>query len=340
MSEEQAVVRPQGGPAENGGEASCVSVVVPLYNEVESLGPLVERLAVELPALNRPFEAILVNDGSDDGTAGTLAELAQRHDWLTGVYLARNYGQSTAMQAGFDAATGEIIVTLDGDLQNDPADIARILDVLESEGLDFVSGWRKDRHDGTVRVALSKIANGLISKLTGIAIHDFGCTLKAYRRDMLSQIKIYGEMHRFIPALLGEIGAVGGEMVVQHHPRKLGTSKYKLDRIFRVVLDIMLLIFLRTYSQRPIHIFGTIGIAMFGLGGAIFSYLGFLKIFLGEEIGQRPLLMLGAVMFIAGVTMIGQGVLGEMLARILHGSEIRPQYRLQVQRQRRGGNDG
>jgi glycosyltransferase involved in cell wall biosynthesis len=304
---------------------SLTSIVIPIYNEIENVDELVARLDQALSSL--PFEAILVDDGSADGTGGRLAELATTRPWLKPIFLARNYGQSTAMQAGFDAAQGEVIVTLDGDLQNDPADIPRLLEMLENEpDIDILSGWRKDRQDAALKRKLpSRIANGLISKVTGVALHDYGCSLKVYRRAALANVRLYGELHRFVPALAHQFGAKVKEVVVQHHARQRGTSKYGIDRTVRVILDLLLVQFLLRYLQRPIQFFGGIGAALMLVGGGVLSYLVALKLG-GENIGGRPLLLGGAMLMLIGVQLVGMGLLGEILVRIYHEPHGRSQY--------------
>lgn len=307
--------------------SGLVSIVIPIYNEIENLDGLVARLEAALSGL--AFEALLVDDGSQDGTGLRLAELAATRPWLKPIYLARNYGQSTAMQAGFDAAQGEIIVTLDGDLQNDPADIPRLLRMLaEDPEVDILSGWRKERQDAALQRKLpSRIANWLISKVTGVALHDYGCSLKVYRRAALAPVRLYGELHRFIPALAAQFGARVQEVVVSHHPRTRGASKYGIDRTVRVLLDLVLVKFLARYLQRPIQFFGGIGLALALPGGAILTYLAALKL-AGESIGGRPLLLFGAILLLMGVQLIGMGLLGEILVRIYHEPAGRSHYRL------------
>ncbi len=304
-----------------------ISVVIPLYNEAANLDELVARLAQALEG--HSFEALLVDDGSTDDTASRLAELQAGHAWLKPIYLARNYGQSTAMQAGFDAAQGEMIVTLDGDLQNDPADIPRLLRMLdESPEVDILSGWRKDRQDAAFRRKLpSRIANGIISWVTGVHLHDYGCSLKVYRRAALANVRLYGELHRFVPALAAQSGARVKEVVVAHHPRRRGESKYGIDRALRVILDLLLVQFLARYLQRPIQFFGGIGAVLILLGGGILGYLIALKLG-GESIGGRPLLLGGAFMLLMGVQLVGMGLLGEILVRIYHEPRGRAHYEL------------
>lgn len=302
-----------------------VSIVIPVFNEVENVDELVARLEQALDGID--FEAIVVDDGSRDGTGVRLAELATTRPWLKPIYLARNYGQSTAMQAGFDAAQGDVIVTLDGDLQNDPADIPRLLAMLDQEpDIDILSGWRKDRQDVVLKRKLpSRIANGLISLVTGVKLHDYGCSLKVYRRAALANVRLYGELHRFVPALAHQFGARVKEVVVQHHARTRGTSKYGIDRTLRVILDLLLVQFLLRYLQRPIQFFGGIGAVLMGIGGVILAYLLALKLG-GASIGGRPLLLAGALLMLMGVQLIGMGLLGEILVRIYHEPHGRSQY--------------
>ncbi len=319
-------------------EALELSVLVPVFDEAETLPLLAERLSETLNALGKRYEVILVDDGSKDGSAHAIQRIAEDYPGFRGVFLARNYGQSTALQAGFDNALGEYIITIDADLQNDPLDIPILLEKLEAENLDVVCGWRKDRDDPLLRKLLSRLANRLIRRLTGVKVHDYGCTLKAYRHDVLQNLRLYGELHRFLPALLAEIGADVDEIVVRHHARELGVSKYSLDRTFRVMLDIVLVVFFLRYVQRPLHLFGGVGIAAFIPGMLILSYLSVLKIGFGESIGERPLLTLGISLMLVGVIMVGQGLLGELLTRILHQSGGKAQYLLKPERRIKSQN--
>jgi glycosyltransferase involved in cell wall biosynthesis len=232
------------------------------------------------------------------------------------------------MQAGFDAARGDLIVTIDGDLQNDPADIPDMISLLEKEDVDVVCGWREYRQDPPVRKLFSRTANRLISSLTGVKLHDFGCSLKVYRRSVLERTRLYGEMHRFLPALLTEVGAQIREVAVRHRARKFGRSKYGLDRTLRVVLDLLFVLFFRKYLQRPLHIFGGIGVICFLPGSLMLIYLVVIKLALNQEIGGRPLLMLGILLTLIGLMFIGQGFLGELIIRILHANEAREHYHL------------
>jgi glycosyltransferase involved in cell wall biosynthesis len=309
--------------------APQVSVVIPIYNEAENLLDLVTRVHDAIAPSGRSFELICIDDGSRDGSARILEQLAATRDWLKPVYLIRNYGQSTALQAGFDIATGEFIVTLDGDLQNDPIDIPRLVDQLvASPDVDVISGWRKARQDAALSRKLpSMLANGLISKVTGVKLHDYGCALKLYRAQVIHDLRLYGELHRFIPALAAEVGAKIIEVPVLHHARTRGTSKYGIDRTFRVILDLLLMKFMLSYLHRPLHFFGGAGLWLLTPGLLFGGYLTVLKL-LGENIGGRPLLLLSVLLILMGVQLIGMGLLGEVLIRVYHEPEGRDQYRL------------
>ncbi len=307
-----------------------VSIVIPIYNEEANLPDLVERVGDAMAGCGRSFELICVDDGSRDASAAVLAQLAEAHAWLRPLFLIRNYGQSAALQAGFDAARGEYIVTLDGDLQNDPADIPGLLQLLaERADVDVISGWRKERQDRTVsRKIPSMIANRIISRVTGVELHDYGCALKLYRAQIVRDLKLYGELHRFIPALAAEVGATIIEVPVQHHARTRGKSKYGIDRTFRVVLDLLWIKFLMRFLHRPMQAFGGVGLGMLSIGFLVLAYLAFEKLVLGHPIGGRPLLLLGVLLALIGVQLLATGVLGELLTRIYHEPEGRPQYLL------------
>ncbi len=297
-----------------------VSIVIPIYNEYDNLPDLVEQVEKAMTASGVRWELICVDDGSRDGSDRRLAELVETRPWLKPLFLNRNYGQSTAMQAGFDAARGATLITLDGDLQNDPADIPRLLEELNAHPeIDILSGWRKARQDKTwSRKIPSRIANWLISRVTGVKLHDYGCSLKLYRREALEHVKLYGELHRFIPALAGQFGARVMELPVNHRPRTRGQSKYGLDRTVRVLLDLLWVKFLLRFLHRPMHAFGGTGAAMLVAGFIILAVLSFEKLVLGEHIGGRPLLLLGVMLTLMGVQFLGLGVIGEMLTRIYH----------------------
>ncbi len=325
-----AVALAEGAPAPSAGPRPRVSIVIPVYNESENLRDLVAQVKAAMDAQPRSYELLLVDDGSRDDSRAILRELAAQNAWLRPLMLIRNYGQSTALQAGFDHAAGDYIVTLDGDLQNDPVEIPRLLAMLdERPDVDAVSGWRKERHDKALTRKLpSWIANALISKVTGVHLHDYGCALKAYRREVIDNVRLYGEMHRFIPALAVEAGARVIEVPVLHHPRLRGQSKYGLSRILRVALDLMWVKFLMRFLQRPLHAFGGVGMGLLVPGMLLLGWLGFEKVALGASIGGRPLLMLAVLLVLMGVQLVATGVLGELLTRVYHEPEGRRQYGL------------
>ncbi|MGA9382061.1 MAG: glycosyltransferase family 2 protein [Phormidium sp.] len=305
-----------------------VSVVVPIYNEVESLPHLIDAISSTLIASGLTYEIILVDDGSRDGSTELLKEQAIQRTDLRAVLLRRNYGQTPAMAAGFNYAKGGVVVTLDGDLQNDPADIPVLMAKLE-EGYDLVSGWRKKRQDGALnRLLPSKIANWLIGKVTGVKLHDYGCSLKAYRSELVADMNLYGELHRFLPALAYIEGARITEIPVRHHARRFGKSKYGIGRTFRVLMDLLTIWFMKKFLTRPMHVFGLLGLGSMFMGVLIGAYLTFLKLGLGEEIGNRPLLVLAVVLLLAGVQLFGFGLLAELLMRTYHESQGRPIYRV------------
>jgi glycosyltransferase involved in cell wall biosynthesis len=306
-----------------------VSIVIPVYNEQDNLPDLVARVGEAMQPSGFSFELICVDDGSRDGSAKALAGLAAKTPWLKPRYLMRNYGQTAALQAGFDAVSGRYTVTLDGDLQNDPLDIPELIRTLETRAdISMISGWRKDRQDKALSRKLpSMLANRLISWATGVRLHDYGCALKAYRSEIIQRIRLYGELHRFVPVLAMEAGAKIIEVPVRHHARTRGQSKYGIDRTFRVLLDLLLMKFMLRYLHRPLHAFGGVGLWMAVPGMGILGYLTVLKL-LGENIGGRPLLLLGVMLTLMGVQLVAIGLLGEILIRIYHEPEGRAQYRL------------
>ena len=313
-----------------------LSVVVPLYNEEESLPHLVEQLLAALRPSGERFELVLVNDGSSDRTAEVLERLSQDIPELVGVLLRKNYGQTAAMAAGFDVAQGEVIVSLDGDLQNDPADIPMLLAKLR-EGYDLVSGWRHQRQDAALQRKLpSKIANRLIGRVTGVRLHDYGCSLKAYRRDVLSDMRLYGELHRFLPALAFIEGARITEVKVNHRARQFGSSKYGIDRTFRVLMDLLTVWFMKRFLTRPMYVFGFGGLIAILLSLVASSYLLAVKL-MGGDIANRPLLTLAVVLGLAGIQLFCFGLLGELQIRTYHESQDRPIYR--IRETMRGGRD-
>ncbi len=307
--------------------APHVSVVVPLYNEEESIAGLQAQLTAALTGLGQPFEIIVVDDGSRDGSFALLQRWqAQDPAHVRVVRFRRNFGQTAAFSAGFERARGEIIVTLDADLQNDPADIGLLLDKIEA-GYDVVSGWRVQRQDAALSRRLpSVIANALISRVTGVALHDYGCSLKAYRREVLQNVRLYGELHRFIPAIASWMGTAVAEIPVSHRPRQFGRSKYNLSRTLRVILDLITVRFLLGYATRPLHVFGGIGLTLGAVGTLIGIYLTYLKLILGQSIGSRPLLLLAVLLVVLGVQMLSIGLLGEMTMRTYYEAQNKPIY--------------
>jgi glycosyltransferase involved in cell wall biosynthesis len=306
----------------------AVSVVVPIYNELESIPHLLTALAAQLQAANLSYEILCVDDGSSDGSDRLLKQQALERDDLRVVLLRRNYGQTAAMAAGFSYASGRVIVTIDGDLQNDPSDIPMLMQLLD-EGYDLVSGWRKNRQDKSLtRVIPSKIANWLIGWVTGVKLHDYGCSLKAYRSELVADMNLYGELHRFLPALAFIEGAKITEVPVKHHARQFGQSKYGLDRTFRVVMDLLTISFMRTFLTRPMHVFGLFGLIFLAVGLLLSGHLAYVRLILGEDIGQRPLLILAVVLLLAGLNLFCVGILAEIAMRTYHESQGRPIYRV------------
>jgi glycosyltransferase involved in cell wall biosynthesis len=309
-----------------------ISVVVPLYNEKENLAELHRQLVAALEPLGRPFELVLVDDGSSDGTRAALAELERRDPRVRAVMLRRNFGQTAAFSAGFEQSQGALVVTSDGDLQNDPADIPRLVAKLEADELDMVCGWRRTRHDPLSKRVPSFFANRLISWSTGVALHDYGCSLKVMRGELARGLRLYGEMHRFIPAVASWSGVSLAELPVNHRPRTHGRSKYGLGRTLRVLLDLFTVKFLISYGTRPAHLFGLMGLACGALGLGLLVYLSVLKVVFDEAIGGRPLLLLGALLFLTGVVLVCFGLIGELLVRIWHESQGKPIYAVQERR--------
>jgi glycosyltransferase involved in cell wall biosynthesis len=304
-----------------------ISIVVPIHNEYENLPRLIEAIATCLREADLSYEILCIDDGSRDGSDRRLKEIAQQRNDLRTVILRRNYGQTAAMAAGFQFAKGKVVITMDGDLQNDPADIPMLLAKLD-EGYDLVSGWRKDRQDNKLtRLVPSKIANWLIGHLTGVKLHDYGCSLKVYRAELIADINLYGELHRFLPALAFIEGARITEVPVRHHARQFGTSKYGLDRTFRVIMDLLTVSFMRKFLTRPMHVFGSFGLVSIILGIAIGAYLTSLKLSFGESI-NRPLLTLAVVLLVTGVQLFSFGLLAELLMRTYHESQGRPIFRV------------
>ena len=307
-----------------------LSVVIPIYNEERSLGKLYDRLTKALSELEQSYEIIAVNDGSSDNSLQKLRKLHEQDGRFKVLDFRRNFGQTAALAAGFDYARGDIIISIDADLENDPNDIPRLLDKLE-EGYDIVSGWRQNRWGGglfqkVVRRMPSEIANVLVRKVTGLKLHDTGCTLKAYRAEVLENVELYGEMHRFVPAIASRYGAKIAEIPVNYQPREFGSSNYGFSRTLRVLLDLILLKFLLGYGTRPIQFFGLLGVGFGGFGFLFAAYLSFVKLGLGQDIGQRPLLLLAILLMVLGVQFVTMGLLGEIVMRTYFESQDKKIY--------------
>jgi glycosyltransferase involved in cell wall biosynthesis len=303
-----------------------VSVVIPVYNEVDNVDDLHRQLTDSLSTMGRPYEIILVDDGSRDGTLQRLIAIEGSDPRVRVLQLRRNFGQTAAFSAGFDHARGDIVVTSDGDLQNDPRDIPAMVARLEQGGFDMVCGWRRQRQDTADRRLPSQMANKLISWATGVKLNDYGCSLKAMRLEVVRGMKLYGEMHRFIPAVASWMGLTFDEMEVNHRPRTRGTSKYGLGRTVRVLVDLFTVKFLLSYGTRPAHLFGPLGLLSGFFGFAIMLWLTWLKVVRDEAIGGRPLLILGALLFVFGLMLVFVGLLSELLVRIYHESQGKPIY--------------
>lgn len=309
-----------------GDRVPAISVVVPFFEEEESIPGFFEELLGVIDRHSLDAEVVAVDDGSGDATWQRLSEVRARDPRVRAVRFRRNFGQTAALAAGFEAARGAAIVTMDGDLQNDPADIPALLARL-GEGWDVVSGWRHQRQDDALtRVLPSRIANGMISWATDVRLHDYGCGIKAYRSEIAKSLNLYGEMHRFLPAIAGDQGARVTEMPVNHRARTLGRSKYGLSRTVRVILDLMTVKFLSNYSTRPIQVFGLLGLGGAALGLAMLFVLGAQRVFLGVELANRPIVLLAILLVVTGLQFITFGLLGEMLARTYHESQGKPVY--------------
>ncbi len=308
------------------GHSVELSVVLPVFNECGNLELLHEELTEALAALGRSYEILYVDDGSEDGSREILTRLHAEDPHVGVIAFRRNFGQTAALAAGLDASRGDVVVTLDADRQNDPRDIPRLLAKLD-EGFDLVTGWRRDRKDDLfLRRLPSLAANVLIRSITRVRVHDYGCMLKAYRGDIARGLRLYGEMHRFIPAIAGDLGARITELEVNHRPRVSGTSKYGISRVVRVLLDLGTVKFLSAFSTRPIHVFGLGGLIVGGLGAVLLAGLGFERLVMGHDIGDRPLVLLAMLMAMTGVQLLTMGLLGEMLARTYHESQGKPIY--------------
>ena len=308
-----------------------ISIIIPVYNEAQSLPILHEKLQAAMAQVPYDWEVVYVDDGSKDESLRVLEEIAAEDKTHARVIsFRRNFGQTTAIAAGLDYAVGSVIVFLDADLQNDPNDIPMMLEKI-NEGYDVVSGWRVSRQDTFVtRTLPSRIANGLISKVTGVALHDYGCSLKAYRREVISGFRLYGEMHRFIPAYASSVGAKIIEVPVQHHPRKFGKANYGLERTFKVMLDLFTVKYLISYSQKPIYIFGGVGLGLWALAMLDVIYLIIRRFTIGEHMIRSPLLQMGAMLVVMGFNAILLGLIAEQLTRTYHEAQSKPTYTLRT----------
>jgi glycosyltransferase involved in cell wall biosynthesis len=308
-----------------------ISVVIPVHDEEENVAPLYADLKRALTDLGRTYEVIVVDDGSRDETYLRFARLAETDSQLKIVRLRRNFGQTAAMAAGFDHAQGNVIIPMDGDLQNDPEDIAALLDKLD-EGYDVVSGWRRNRKDGLLRRMPSRIANWLIGRVTGVRLHDYGCTLKAYRAEIVHDTRLYGEMHRFLPALASQAGALVTEIPVRHHARVSGRSKYGIGRTFKVLLDLLTVKFLSAWSTKPSYVFGGSGVTLCGIGALFIAWTAYSRVVNHVYVYRQPSLIVGVFLFTIGFNLILLGLLAELIVRTYHESQSKPVYLVRERR--------
>jgi glycosyltransferase involved in cell wall biosynthesis len=310
-----------------------LSVVIPVLNESPNIKRLYDELTTTLVRTGRSYEIIVIDDGSTDDTFAQLESLQSRDPHLRVIRFRRNFGQTAAFAAGFSFARGRLVVTADGDRQNDPADIPRLVAEID-KGFDIVCGWRRDRKDTFItRRIPSVLANKLISWATGVELHDYGCSLKVFRAEVVKPLRLYGEMHRFLPAIASEMGVRIQEVVVNHRPRTAGASKYGLSRTIRVVLDLLTVKFLLSYSTKPLQIFGLMGLAAGALGVIITGYLGYVRLIAREGIADRPLLLLGMMLLFIGVQLLTFGLLAELLTRTYYESQNKPVYAIREIRQ-------
>jgi glycosyltransferase involved in cell wall biosynthesis len=317
-------------PADPAADPRSLSIVIPLYREADNVLPLVARVHEGLADYRHPWELILVDDGSRDATAERLQEAVEHYGaHVRVIRFRRNFGQTAAMQAGFDAARGHLVASLDGDLQNDPADIPRMVEELIDRDLDLLQGWRRQRQDALVQRKLpSRIANALIGRVTGVTLHDYGCSLKVYRAEIIKEVRLFGEMHRFIPVWVATITdpARIGETDVSHRARERGESKYGLSRTFRVLLDLLVAFFFLRYGARPGHFFGSIGLGFGAVGGLMMAWLMLVKFGFGDDIGQRPMLFVAILFIVASLQFLTTGVLAEVLSRTFFASGERTHH--------------
>ncbi len=307
-----------------------ISVILPVYNERQNIGLVIDELKEVLVSLGKPFEIIAVDDGSTDGSREILKNLVRQHDILKVIFFRKNYGQTAAFDAGFSAASGDVIITMDSDLQNDPHDIPKMIEQLNA-GYDFVTGWRKERQDGFfLRRLPSKIANWLIRKMTGTTVHDLGCSLKAYRRSITEEMHLYGEKHRFISVIANSMGARVCEVAVNHRARQAGKSKYGLSkRTIKVLLDLTVISFMQRYQTKPIYVFGGVGFMTILLSALTSAYVLWEKLALDIFVHRNPLFMIAVVFFLTGVQLVGLGIVAEMIVRSYYESEGKTAYSIQ-----------
>ncbi len=309
-----------------------LSIVIPIYNEEGNIEKLHRELTEALVEIGRDYEVIAINDGSQDRSYELLNAVQARDPRWQVIHFRRNFGQTAAMAAGFDAARGEIVITIDADLQNDPRDIKRLLEKFD-EGYDIVSGWRQNRKEPfLLRRLPSTIANALISRSTGIRLHDYGCTLKAYHFDVAKGVQLYGELHRFIPALARQMGVRVAEVPVKDRARQWGSSKYGISRTFKVVLDLIVVVFILSYFNRPLYVFGAAGFLVGGIGTLLGAYLTIFKLLTENKIGDRPLLQLAALLMVLGVQFVSTGIVADMIMRTYHESQRKPIYYIRERR--------
>lgn len=309
-----------------------LSIVVPIYNEAGNIERLQRELREALERIGRDYEVVAINDGSTDRSYDLLNAAQARDPRWQIIHFRRNFGQTAAMAAGFKAARGEVVITIDADLQNDPGDIKRILDKFD-EGYDIVSGWRQQRKEPLfLRRIPSAIANRIISRSTGIELHDYGCTLKAYHFDVAKGVQLYGELHRFIPALASQMGVRVAEIPVKDRARRWGSSKYGFGRTFKVILDLIVVVFLLSYFNRPLYVFGAAGFLIGGIGSLLGAYLTVFKLLTENKIGDRPLLQLAALLMVLGVQLISTGIVADMIMRTYHESQRKPIYFIRERR--------
>lgn len=303
-----------------------ISVVIPFYNEEDNIEPLYEQLTSVSGSSNYDFEIIFVDDGSSDKTYENMLKIREKDERVRLIKFRKNFGQSAALKAGFDHAKGNIVISMDGDLQNDPADIPVLLEMIENEDWDVVCGWRAERKDSVSKKAFSKVANVIRRNITGDFIHDSGCTFRAYRNECVKDLDLYGETHRYIPAILLWKGYRIGEVKVKHHQRKYGVTKYNWRRIAKGFLDLIVISFWQRYSVRPIHVFGGLGLLLSVSGSLLGGYMGIERLFFGRSLSDRPLFLLGVLMMIIGVQFIVSGILADIMIKIYYGQNERKNY--------------